>query len=107
LRTAGVGSHPRERAGEQLDTASVVGARLASVRAKFLQPGRRMRSAAGTGFDRRRILYFSFSLRTGPPLPPKVTLDQATKLVEALARGTPGAREIIRNIAMDKLRELV
>jgi pyruvate dehydrogenase (quinone) len=46
-------------------------------------------------------------LRTGPPLPPKVTLDQATKLVEALARGTPGAREIIRNIAMDKLRELV
>jgi pyruvate dehydrogenase (quinone) len=42
-----------------------------------------------------------------PPLPPKVTFDQATKLVEALARGTPGAREIIRNIAMDKLRELV
>jgi pyruvate dehydrogenase (quinone) len=42
-----------------------------------------------------------------PPLPPKVTFDQATKLVEALARGTPGAREIIRNIAMDKVRELV
>jgi pyruvate dehydrogenase (quinone) len=42
-----------------------------------------------------------------PPLPPKVTFDQATKLVEALARGTPGAREILRNIAMDKVRELV
>src|SRR6266487_154637 len=82
LRTAGVGSHPRERAGEQLDTASVVGARLASVRAKFLQPGRRMRSAAGTGFDRRRILYFFFFADQAAAAPPP-TMPQRQAALQA------------------------
>jgi hypothetical protein len=37
---------------------------LAASASTISGPGRCMRSAAGTGFDRRRILYFSFSLRT-------------------------------------------
>jgi pyruvate dehydrogenase (quinone) len=42
-----------------------------------------------------------------PPMPPKVTLDQAEKLAKALAKGTPNRREIALTIASDKVRELV
>jgi pyruvate dehydrogenase (quinone)/pyruvate oxidase len=42
-----------------------------------------------------------------PPLPPKATFEQAKNLAEALARGTPDAAKIARNIAVDKIRELV
>jgi pyruvate dehydrogenase (quinone)/pyruvate oxidase len=42
-----------------------------------------------------------------PPMPPKVTLDQAKKLAESLARGTPNRKEIILTIASDKVREMV
>lgn len=42
-----------------------------------------------------------------PPMPPKVTIDQAEKLGKALARGTPNRKEIVLTIASDKVRELV
>jgi len=42
-----------------------------------------------------------------PPMPPKVTVDQAEKLAEALARGTPNRKEIVLTIASDKVREMV
>ena len=42
-----------------------------------------------------------------PPMPPKVTLDQAAKLGKALAKGEPNRKEIIMTIAGDKVREMV
>ena len=42
-----------------------------------------------------------------PPMPPKVTLEQAEKLGKALAKGTPNRKEIALTIASDKVRELV
>ena len=42
-----------------------------------------------------------------PPMPPKVTFDQAEKLGKALAKGTPNRKEIALTIASDKVRELV
>jgi pyruvate dehydrogenase (quinone) len=42
-----------------------------------------------------------------PPLPPSATFEQTKNLVEALARGTPDAAKIARNIALQKMRELV
>jgi pyruvate dehydrogenase (quinone) len=41
-----------------------------------------------------------------PPMPPKVTLDQAEKFAKALAKGTPNRKEIALTIASDKVREL-
>ncbi len=42
-----------------------------------------------------------------PPMPPKVTLKEATHLAESLARGTPAAGEIAKTIASNTVRELV
>jgi pyruvate dehydrogenase (quinone)/pyruvate oxidase len=42
-----------------------------------------------------------------PPMPPKVTLEQARHLAESLARGTPDRGRIIRTILADKVHELV
>lgn len=42
-----------------------------------------------------------------PPLPPKATFEQTKNLVEALARGTPDAGQIARNIVFGKIRELI
>jgi pyruvate dehydrogenase (quinone)/pyruvate oxidase len=42
-----------------------------------------------------------------PPMPPKVTLKEATHLAESLARGTPAAGEIAKTIAANTVRELV
>jgi pyruvate dehydrogenase (quinone)/pyruvate oxidase len=42
-----------------------------------------------------------------PPMPPKVTLKQATHLAESLARGTPAAGKIALTIASDTVREIV
>jgi pyruvate dehydrogenase (quinone) len=42
-----------------------------------------------------------------PPMPPKITLDQAEKLAKALAKGTPNRKEIALTIASDKVREMV
>ena len=42
-----------------------------------------------------------------PPLPAKATLDQATKLAEALARGEPNRTQIAWTVLREKVRELV
>jgi pyruvate dehydrogenase (quinone)/pyruvate oxidase len=42
-----------------------------------------------------------------PPMPPKATLRQVTRLAESLARGTPEGGRIARTIASDVIRELV
>jgi pyruvate dehydrogenase (quinone)/pyruvate oxidase len=42
-----------------------------------------------------------------PPMPPKITLDQATKLAQALARGEPNREQIVLTVLADKVRELI
>lgn len=42
-----------------------------------------------------------------PPMPPKVTVDQATKLAQSLIRGEPNREKIALTIAEDRVRELV
>jgi pyruvate dehydrogenase (quinone)/pyruvate oxidase len=42
-----------------------------------------------------------------PPMPPSVKANQALHLAEAVARGTKGAGEILKEIAAAKIRELV
>jgi pyruvate dehydrogenase (quinone)/pyruvate oxidase len=42
-----------------------------------------------------------------PPMPPKVTLKQATHFAESLARGTPEAGKIALTVASDTVREIV
>jgi pyruvate dehydrogenase (quinone) len=42
-----------------------------------------------------------------PPLPPKVTIEQAAHFAESLARGTPHAGKIALTVASDAVRELV
>jgi pyruvate dehydrogenase (quinone)/pyruvate oxidase len=41
------------------------------------------------------------------PMPPKITLDQATKFAESLMRGEPNRKEIVATVVADKVRELV
>ncbi|HEY4229407.1 MAG TPA: thiamine pyrophosphate-dependent enzyme [Thermoanaerobaculia bacterium] len=41
-----------------------------------------------------------------PPMPPKITLQQARHLAESLAKGTPDRGRIIRTILADKVHEL-
>lgn len=42
-----------------------------------------------------------------PPLPPKVTFDQATKFAESLAKGEPSRERIVLTVLSDKVRELI
>jgi pyruvate dehydrogenase (quinone) len=42
-----------------------------------------------------------------PPMPPKITVDQATKFAEALAKGQPHRNKIALTVLADKVRELV
>ena len=42
-----------------------------------------------------------------PPMPPKVTLEQAANFAEALAKGTPHAGRIGLTVAADVVREIV
>jgi pyruvate dehydrogenase (quinone) len=42
-----------------------------------------------------------------PPMPPKVTLEQAEKLGKALAKGTPNRKEIVLTMTSDKVREMI
>ena len=42
-----------------------------------------------------------------PPLPPKVTVEQAMHFAESLAQGTPHAGQIALTVASDKVREMV
>jgi pyruvate dehydrogenase (quinone)/pyruvate oxidase len=42
-----------------------------------------------------------------PPMPPKVTLEQAAKFAEALIRGEPNREKIAMTMLTDKVRGLV
>jgi len=42
-----------------------------------------------------------------PPMPPKTTLKQASRLAEALLRGEPNREKILATVLKDKVRELV
>jgi pyruvate dehydrogenase (quinone)/pyruvate oxidase len=42
-----------------------------------------------------------------PPMPPKITAEQALHFAESLARGTPAAGEIARGVFRDRVRELL
>jgi pyruvate dehydrogenase (quinone)/pyruvate oxidase len=40
-------------------------------------------------------------------MPPKISVDQAAKFAESLARGTPNRGKIALTVLSDKVRELV
>jgi pyruvate dehydrogenase (quinone) len=42
-----------------------------------------------------------------PPMPPKVSLDQATKFAKSLAKGTPDRLRVALTVASDKVREII
>lgn len=42
-----------------------------------------------------------------PPMPAKITLDQAKKLTESLIRGTPHRGQIALTVLSDKIKELI
>ncbi len=42
-----------------------------------------------------------------PPMPPRVTVEQARKMGEALARGTPYSGKIMLTILEDKIKEMI
>jgi pyruvate dehydrogenase (quinone)/pyruvate oxidase len=42
-----------------------------------------------------------------PPMPPKITMEQAAHFGEALAKGTPNREKIALTVLADKVRELV
>jgi pyruvate dehydrogenase (quinone)/pyruvate oxidase len=42
-----------------------------------------------------------------PPMPPKISVDQAAKFAESLARGEPNRKKIAMTVLADKVRELV
>jgi len=42
-----------------------------------------------------------------PPMPPKITVDQAKKMAQALARGEPNREKIALTVLADRVRELV
>src|SRR5215471_11004587 len=42
-----------------------------------------------------------------PPLPPSITVEQATKFAESLAKGEPNRKKIALTILEDKVKELV
>ena len=42
-----------------------------------------------------------------PPMPPKVSADQAAKFAESLIKGQPNRKKIALTVLSDKVRELV
>ena len=42
-----------------------------------------------------------------PPMPGKVTLEQAAKFAESLARGEPNRGKIALTVLSDKVREII
>jgi pyruvate dehydrogenase (quinone) len=42
-----------------------------------------------------------------PPMPPKITLGQATKFAQSLAKGQPHRGKIALTVLSDKVRELI
>ena len=43
----------------------------------------------------------------GPPMPPEVTLEQATTFALSLARGESNREQIALTVVADKVRELI
>ena len=42
-----------------------------------------------------------------PPMPPRVTVEQASKFSESVVRGEPNRKEIALTVMSDKVKELV
>ena len=42
-----------------------------------------------------------------PPMPPKITRDQAVKFAQSLARGEPEREKIVQTVLEDRIRELI
>jgi pyruvate dehydrogenase (quinone) len=42
-----------------------------------------------------------------PPMPPKISVEQARKFAESLAKGQPNRSKIALTVLADKVRELV
>jgi pyruvate dehydrogenase (quinone)/pyruvate oxidase len=42
-----------------------------------------------------------------PPLPAKITIDQAKKFAESLVKGQPARGDIVKTILKDRVRELI
>jgi pyruvate dehydrogenase (quinone) len=55
----------------------------------------------------RPVLYEAITDPEVPPLPPHITLDQATQLSKALLHGDPAAGRLVRQAFKGKLKELV
>jgi pyruvate dehydrogenase (quinone) len=55
----------------------------------------------------RPVLYEAVTDPEVPPLPPHITLDQATQLSKALLHGDPAAGRVLRQSFAGKLKELV
>jgi pyruvate dehydrogenase (quinone) len=55
----------------------------------------------------RPVVYEAVTDPEVPPLPPHITMQQATSLSKALMKGDPNAGQIIRQSFKGKLKELV
>jgi pyruvate dehydrogenase (quinone)/pyruvate oxidase len=42
-----------------------------------------------------------------PPMPAKITVEQARKFAEALVRGEPARDKIVRAVIKDRIREMI
>ena len=42
-----------------------------------------------------------------PPMPPKITVEQARKFAEALVRGEPAREKIVRAVLKDRIKEMI
>ena len=42
-----------------------------------------------------------------PPMPPKITVEQASKFAESLVRGEPNREKIALTVLSDTVREIV
>ena len=64
--------------------------------------------ACRTALSRRGVAHLNFPVDPHePPLPAKITLEQATMFAESLARGQPNRTKIAWTVLSDKVRELV
>ena len=42
-----------------------------------------------------------------PPMPARITMEQARKFAEALVRGEPAREKIVRAVIKDRIREMI
>jgi pyruvate dehydrogenase (quinone) len=55
----------------------------------------------------RPVIYEAITDPEVPPLPPHITLQQATALSQALLKGDPNAGQIVRQSLKGKLKQIV